>query len=151
MARVRYQLDAFSGEGARRYGGRWNRPGQKALYLADSHATAIAEFHQAYVFPGTLIAADIVSDAIVDLTDGRGGAIDEHVQDAVDAHWLRIAQIDGETPPSWEIADEWMTAGADGALVPSSQNRGGTNLVLWRWGEDGGAEVRLVDPDGDLG
>lgn len=34
---------AFSGDGARRYGGRWNNKGQKAVYVADSLALATLE------------------------------------------------------------------------------------------------------------
>ncbi len=34
---------AFSGEGARRYGGRWNHPGTAVVYLADSLALAALE------------------------------------------------------------------------------------------------------------
>ena len=47
--------------------------------------------------------------------------------------------------------------GAQGALVPSIQNRGGANLVLWRWhdaqgdGEGGGAALTLLDPEAALG
>lgn len=44
--------------------------------------------------------------------------------------------------------------GAQGALVPSAQNPGGTALVLWHWhraGEAGeGAALELLDPDGAL-
>ena len=35
--------EAFSGEGARRYGGRWNRRGKSAVYVADSLSLAALE------------------------------------------------------------------------------------------------------------
>ncbi|MDE2652473.1 MAG: RES family NAD+ phosphorylase [Gemmatimonadota bacterium] len=35
--------DMLSGEGARRYGGRWNRPGRRAVYLGGSLALASME------------------------------------------------------------------------------------------------------------
>jgi RES domain-containing protein len=35
--------NAFDGEGARLYGGRWNSPGRAAVYLADSRALAALE------------------------------------------------------------------------------------------------------------
>lgn len=38
-----YALDPLSGEGALRYGGRWNSPGMRMVYLADSLALATLE------------------------------------------------------------------------------------------------------------
>lgn len=35
---------AFDGEGARRYGGRWNRPGTRAVYAASSLSLAVLEY-----------------------------------------------------------------------------------------------------------
>jgi RES domain-containing protein len=36
--------DALSGEGARRFGGRWNRPGQPAVYLSTTPSLAVLEW-----------------------------------------------------------------------------------------------------------
>ena len=41
--RMRWVTAAMSGEGARRYGGRWNPPGLPAVYLAESRALAALE------------------------------------------------------------------------------------------------------------
>jgi RES domain-containing protein len=38
-----FSKSAFSGEGARLFGGRWNAKGIKAVYLADSPALATLE------------------------------------------------------------------------------------------------------------
>lgn len=40
---ARWADAAFDGEGARRYGGRWNSPGHAAVYLAGSRALAALE------------------------------------------------------------------------------------------------------------
>lgn len=40
---ARWADAAFDGEGARRYGGRWNSPGRSAIYLAGSRALAALE------------------------------------------------------------------------------------------------------------
>lgn len=151
MLRIRYFRDPLSGEGARLYGGRWNRMGCAALYLSRSHATAIAEFHQDVILPGTLVGYDIASTRIADLTD-LDGARGLEVQQAITAEWLRIARLEGRDPPSWTIADQLIDAGCDGALVPSAQSVGGVNLVLWRWTADGsdGANVTAIDPHGEL-
>lgn len=43
IAKKRHVLSAFSGEGAREYGGRWNRPGTPIVYAAQSRALAALE------------------------------------------------------------------------------------------------------------
>lgn len=147
MLAIAWQHRPLSGDGAAKLGGRWNRPGQAALYLSADHATAIAEFHQDLVQPGTLAPYDIRSSAIVDLT--RGDVADE----ILFAEWRRIVAIEKAVPPGWKIVDKALAGGAHGVLVPSAQRRrGGVNLVLWRWSADlgNGAHVRLIDPTGDL-
>ena len=39
----RFADQAFSGEGARLYGGRWNRVGQSLIYTAESRSLALLE------------------------------------------------------------------------------------------------------------
>lgn len=146
MLSIVWQRQPLSGDGAAKLGGRWNRRGQAALYLSADNATAIAEFHQDLVRPGTLAPYDVRSPAIADLTRGD-------VDDAIMfAEWRRIVAIEKAVPPGWKIADEALTGGAHGALVPSAQRPGGVNLVLWRWSADSGdgARVRLIDPASDL-
>jgi RES domain-containing protein len=41
---VRYADQAFDGEGARRYGGRWNRPGVAVVYCSTTLSLAALEF-----------------------------------------------------------------------------------------------------------
>jgi len=156
MLAIRYQRDPWSGEGARRHGGRWNAPGQAALYLGTDHATAIAEYYQGLAKPGTLAPYRLDATAIADLTDGQGRAADERIAQALAAPWKAIAGIEGGLPPSWALAQELIARGAEGARVPSAQNPGGTALVLWRWhrademsaDESGeGAALELLDPD----
>jgi len=43
LVKARRAGDAFSGEGARQYGGRWNQPGTAVVYVADSLALAALE------------------------------------------------------------------------------------------------------------
>jgi len=43
IVRKRFAAEAFSGEGARLYGGRWNRPGTAMVYTAGSRALALLE------------------------------------------------------------------------------------------------------------
>ncbi len=43
IMKSRYAVAAFDGEGARLYGGRWNSPGTRMVYTAQSQALAILE------------------------------------------------------------------------------------------------------------
>ena len=145
MLGVRWQTQPF-GSGSHLTGGRWNPPGTRALYLSADYNTAIREMHQDLVRPGTLVAYDLRADAIVDFRQGDPAVLT--------CEWRRIFKLEKGIPPSWTLADLAQEAGADGALVPSIQHPGGTNLVLWRWhdaqvaGE--GAHLTLLDPEAVL-
>ena len=43
IVKRRHAADAFNGEGARIYGGRWNRPGTPVVYAAHTRALAALE------------------------------------------------------------------------------------------------------------
>lgn len=131
-------------------GERWNPPGTRALYLSADYNTAIQEMHQDLVRPGTLVAFDVTAGAAADLTQA----------DPAITHclWRDLHMIRRETPPSWTLATALIARGAEGALVPSVQHRGGRNLVLWRWhaapqpeGAGEGASLTLLDPEALLG
>lgn len=154
MIGIRHQFSPTSGEGARLYGGRWNRKGCAALYLAADAVTAVAEYYQGLSKPGTLVPYLLDSRRIADLTTRTAQACDTRVAEALAANWKAMALLDGKTPPSWTLADELIAAGAEGAFVPSVQNPGGRNLILWQWHEKGqqgdGAALTVLDPDAAL-
>jgi RES domain-containing protein len=43
IVKRRYSAAAFDGEGARRFGGRWNNPGTPIVYVSESRALALLE------------------------------------------------------------------------------------------------------------
>lgn len=145
MLGIRWQRRPFE-SGSHLTGGRWNPVGRPALYLSADYNTAIQEMHQDLVRPGTLVALDVRANAVADLSGADPRLLANE--------WRRIYKLEGGTPPSWPLAERLIAAGAEGALVPSVQNRAGLNLVLWRWrdaeraGE--GAALTLLDPVGDL-
>ena len=159
MLAIRYQRDPLSGEGARLLGGRWNARGTPALYLATDPATAVAEFYQGLPKPGTLAPYRLEAIRIADLTDGAGRPCEASVEHACNAAWKAMAAR-AKLPPSWDLTEILIAAGAQGALVPSTQNRGGTCLVLWHWhdgagegageGQGEGAALTLLDPEKSL-
>jgi RES domain-containing protein len=140
----------LSGEGAARHGGRWNRPGDAALYLSEEIETAFAEYQQELgVRPGTFAAFDVVGARIADLGDSRTRATLEIAPMDLICPWKQIAFVDKSTPPTWAICDR-LRAEVDGLRVPSVQYPGGFNLVLWRWNTEGAPVVTVLDPQGEL-
>ena len=154
MIGIRHQFSPTSGEGARLYGGRWNRKGVPALYLAADAVTAVAEYYQGLPKPGTLVPYYLDAAAIADLTTSTAAPCNTRVGEALEANWKAMAFLDRQTPPSWAVMDELIAEGAQGALVPSVQNPGGRNLVLWQWHEKDmqgeGAALTVLDPDDAL-
>ncbi len=102
--------------------------------------------HQDLVRPGMLVAHDLQAQTIADLTS-KNPAITA-------CAWREIYIVDRGVPPSWPLAEQLIAAGAEGALVPSVQNPGGHNLVLWRWHDASssgdGAALTLLDPEAAL-
>jgi RES domain-containing protein len=141
----------LSGEGAARTGGRFNRPGTPALYLAFDHGTAVQEYEQELGWrPGTLCAyrvggrfADLRGAAWLDALGSTPGD--------VGCAWKQMAfSRPPRVPPSWRLADALIGRNAAGAIYPSQVSATGTNLVLWRWNVRGGAQVEVLDPLKDL-
>lgn len=141
----------LSGEGAARFGGRFNRVGRPALYTSLAPETALREANQVGTLqPTTLIAyqADIGP-----LLDGRVIAALEpfHMRpaDLADPSW-RDLMLSGKPVPTQDLAETAIAHGYVGLIVPSYA-RGALaealNLVLWDWD----ARLTLVDDDDRLG
>lgn len=141
----------LSGEGAARFGGRFNRIGRPALYTSLAPETALREANQVGTLqPTTLVAyqADIGP-----LLDGRDEAALKPYGmtpgDLADLGW-RDRMLSGKPVPTQELAEAAIAQGHAGIIVPSYA-RGAPadalNLVLWTW--DG--RIALVDDDDRLG
>lgn len=146
----RWASAPLSGAGAARRGGRWNEPGQPALYLSEDHITAFAEYMQDLERPGLFTPYHVRAERIADLCDSKTLAVLDVETTTLFCPWARIARIEQRRPPSWALAARLVAADADGARVPSAQRPGGVNLVLWRWNGEGTAHVGVRDPLADL-
>ena len=149
MLAPRWAFDPLSGAGAARAGGRWNEPGQAALYLSDSHTTAIAEYQQDLPRPGTLTAYDVNAETILDLADLSVRQAIEVDEPFLRLPWKYVRDVEHRRPLCWDLAVAAAARGWHGLRVPSVQAPG-TNLVLWRWNEAGAPVVGHIDPLGDL-
>lgn len=100
---------AFTGEGARRFGGRWNHVGSPAVYLASSRSLAALEIivhapRDALLMPWRMIEVD-VPDAWIDIPT------------KLPKDWRRQPSAD----EARDFGSRWLAASANFALrVPSA-------------------------------
>ena len=110
LVKTRYAASALDGEGARRHGARWNSPGTRVAYAAESASLAILEtlvhLQSSRVLSSySLIAIDIPARVIEELDRAR-----------LPDDWKR-----SPPPPAVQaIGDAWVRAGSAAVLrVPS--------------------------------
>jgi RES domain-containing protein len=122
-----------SGAGAGRHGGRVNRIGLNALYLALDVNTAVLEYQQISPLmpPGTLVSYQLTIDPVVDFTSGYQGGTWPPLWEDFYCDWRGCWFNQRIEPPSWIIGDEVLAAGAKGILFRSRLSPSGVNLVLY--------------------
>ena len=111
IVKTRYSADAFSGEGARLYGGRWNSSGIAMVYTAGSKSLATLELlvhlNTTSVLPSFSICPVDFADSLVELVDPA----------TLPRDWR-------QTPPPLSlqvVGDDWISRGSSVVLrVPSA-------------------------------
>ena len=148
----RWATQPLSGEGAALHGGRANRPGVPALYLALEAETALAEYRQLSPLlpPGTLVSYRLTLRRVFDFRGGYVGEPWDPLWSSFDDDWRALWFGARVEPASWVLANKVIEAGATGELFRSVRQRGGTNLVVYpdRLRDDDAIGVH--DPDGAL-
>lgn len=130
----------LSGEGASKYGGRYNPPGMPALYTSQSIVTAIREANQIGTLqPTTLVAYEADLNPIFDAASTSALASYGLTQsDIATDDWRMVMRTAGKAPTQ-ELAIQLKADGYAGMQVRSFAN-GATaldlNLVLWIWSAD---------------
>jgi len=151
----RWSFAPHSGDGAARYGGRFNPPGVPALYTSRRMETAWLEAQQGFPFkaqPLTICAYEVDCADIADLgdSDGRRG-LGLDLADLACA-WEDLAAR-GIAPPSWQLSSRLIREGYAGIIVPSFAPGAAPtdrNVVFWRWSDALPHKVLVVDDESRL-
>jgi RES domain-containing protein len=145
----------LSGEGAAIHGGRFNRKGVPALYLAGTVVGAVAEASQGFAHklePCVICTYEVDCEDIVDLRDADARGAHDLAEDDLACAWMLMA-LSGKTPQTWALADRLIENRASGVIAPSYA-RGAPadawNLVLWRWTSRRPHRCRVYDPKSRL-
>lgn len=98
----------LTGEGARRYGGRWNLPGRPIVYAASSAALAVLEVHVHLDLTPDLLPDDFML-LTIDLGDLATEVIAEPPPDpaAFGDAWLRERRTPVLQVPSWIVPESF--------------------------------------------
>jgi RES domain-containing protein len=122
-----------SGAGAALAGGRFNRPGVEARYLAATPETALAEYQgeSPLLPPATLVTFLVTAKNVVDFSGGYDAAHWTPIWAEAYGNWKGMAFLEGVEPPSWVIGDIVRDAGHPGILYRSTRHANGVCLVLF--------------------
>lgn len=148
MHMPRWAVAPTSGAGAGAHGGRANRPGVEALYLAMETETAIREYQQVSTLlpPGTLTSYQLTAVPVVDFTGGYNALAWESIWEDFYCDWRELWFNQRVEPPSWVVGDAVIDAGAKGIQFPSRLAEGGTNLVLFTQTLAASDKLEVFDP-----
>ncbi|MEW6682036.1 MAG: RES domain-containing protein [Nitrospirota bacterium] len=116
-----YATHAFDGEGARASGGRWNSPGVKMVYTADSPALATLEILVQLGNPTILPSFVLIS-----------ATFEESLVTRVQPHTLPAKWRSYPAPPELQRrGDEWLLSRSSAVLaVPSAVVEHHTNYLI---------------------
>lgn len=130
----------YSGTGAAKTGGRWNRKGLEAIYTSLDVETATLEAYQDFIyrgFPLTTITPRVTAGAkvklskVLDLTDSKVlKSIGFTKKELIEEDWRAIQKAGDE---SWTqaIGRGAYLAGFEGLIVPSARKDDGKNIVIF--------------------
>lgn len=146
--------EPYSGEGARRFGGRFNPKGVPALYTSLSVMTAIRESNQIGTLqPTTLVSYDADIALIFDAGEVQALArYDMTPEDLAADDWRLRMGAEGRAPTQ-VFAERLIAAGYAGLKVRSfarGTSARDVNLVLWAWSEELPTRLILNDDEGRL-
>ena len=141
-----------SGAGAALHGGRANRPGTAALYLALEAETAIREYQQLSPLmpPGTLVSYSVRLAPVADFGAGYDADRWSALWEEFFCDWRELWFNERIEPPSWVLGDDVIAAGGKGLLFASRLLPGGRNLVIYNDTLQSSDLLQVHDPGNTL-
>ena len=121
ITKRKHARNAFSGEGAREFGGRWNNPGTAVVYTAHTNPWPRSEMlvH--------LDSSDLLQEYVLIAVEFEPSLVTRVELAALPVTGLRIRHRQKFGP----IGDEWILAGTSAVLqVPSALVPGESNFLL---------------------
>ena len=122
--------------------GRFNRPGQDALYLSQNFESARSALTR-------YVKSDDPERVVIQYNIEPCKVFDLRHPDSIDllmssrGNWQE-AMENQAIPTSWEVADQIRDAGYVGLIDPSRQNPAAWHLVLFTWNEPNTPIVKEV-------
>ena len=121
LAKARHAGNAFDGEGARLYGGRWNSPGTRVAYASDSIALAalevLAHLQSMGVLQAYSVAAIQFAESHIELLDVA----------SLPKGWRRFPS----PPENHAVGDRWVAESRSLVLrVPSAIIASANNYLI---------------------
>ncbi len=148
--------DLVTGEGAKRFGGRWNPVGVPAIYGSLTPQTALEETlaHARYYglpintsMPRTFVAIHVELSRVLDLTAGRNlQSLRVSEQRMLECDWRKVGAA-GREPVTQRIGRLAAEANLEAILVRSSADNDGSNLVVFSDNLWTTSRVSVVSPD----
>lgn len=121
LVKSRYAANAFDGEGARLYGGRWNSPGTRVAYASESVALGILEVLVHLKSPAILTSYSLASVSF------PSELVEELDLDALPPDWRRSPP----PPETQALGDQWARTSRTVILrVPSAISTTEFNFLL---------------------
>lgn len=121
ITKRKHARNAFTGEGAREFGGRWNNPGTAIVYTAQSQSLAALEMMV------HLDSSELLGKYVLIGVEFDQSLIRPVERSAMPRRW----RSDPLPPEVRSIGDDWVLAGSSAVLqVPSALVPGEDNFLL---------------------
>jgi RES domain-containing protein len=150
------EADLLTGEGSRRFGGRWNPVGIAMVYASLTPETAMAETlaHNRYygvpiedAMPRTFVAIEVTLRIVLDLRSGDLRRRLRVSEDAVIAVDWRAEVKAGREPITQRLGRAAHTGPWEGLIVPSAADPDGHNLLILPDKLDPDSGMKVVNAD----